>query len=226
MSRVECTVCGWVYKIADGDPETGIAPGTRFEDIPDDWTCPVCGATKDQFVPLEEVTIEQAIRTAIAYETRVRDLYDSGKDMVTDATARRVLEVLCREENWHLEYLNRCLAEWERTGRVSSEPLSTAVPPRTVIEAAISGLRQRLQGAKGTRPDAELDLLKRALAVEIDTSDFYRQLVASLAGEAQALFQRFLEIEQGHQALVAAQIDSVTGLGFWFDTREFDLEAG
>ncbi len=172
------------------------------------------------------MTIEQAIRTAIEYETRVRDLYDSGKGMVTDATAQRVLEVLCREENWHLEYLNRCLAEWERSKRVSAEPLATAVPPRPVIEAAMSDLRQRLHGAKGTRPDAELDLLKRALTVEIDTSNFYRELVASLSGEAQALFQRFLEIEEGHQALVAAQIDSVTGLGFWFDTREFDLEAG
>ncbi len=54
MSRFECTVCAWVYKVADGDPETGIAPGTPFEDIPDEWICPVCGATKDQFIPLEE----------------------------------------------------------------------------------------------------------------------------------------------------------------------------
>ncbi|MDD5154665.1 MAG: rubredoxin [Desulfovibrionales bacterium] len=49
MDKYECTVCGYVYDPDIGDPDNGIAPGTRFEDLPDDWTCPVCGATKDQF---------------------------------------------------------------------------------------------------------------------------------------------------------------------------------
>lgn len=49
MGKYECTVCGYVYDPADGDPDNGIDPGTEFEDLPDDWVCPVCGATKDQF---------------------------------------------------------------------------------------------------------------------------------------------------------------------------------
>jgi len=49
MDRYVCSVCGYVYDPAEGDPENGIAPGTNFEDLPDDWSCPVCGATKDQF---------------------------------------------------------------------------------------------------------------------------------------------------------------------------------
>jgi rubredoxin len=49
MDKYECTVCGYVYNPKDGDPDNGIAPGTPFEDLPDDWTCPVCGASKDQF---------------------------------------------------------------------------------------------------------------------------------------------------------------------------------
>lgn len=44
-----CTVCGYVYDPALGDPDGGIKPGTAFEDIPADWVCPVCGASKDQF---------------------------------------------------------------------------------------------------------------------------------------------------------------------------------
>jgi len=48
-SRYVCTVCGYVYDPAKGDPDSGIAPGTRFEDIPDSWVCPVCGAAKSQF---------------------------------------------------------------------------------------------------------------------------------------------------------------------------------
>jgi rubredoxin len=44
-----CVVCGFVYDEADGLPEEGIAPGTRWEDIPEDWVCPDCGVTKSDF---------------------------------------------------------------------------------------------------------------------------------------------------------------------------------
>ncbi|MFP4295670.1 MAG: FAD-dependent oxidoreductase, partial [Halothiobacillaceae bacterium] len=46
-----CRTCGWIYDPAEGDPDSGIAPGTRFEDIPEDWMCPLCGVTKADFEP-------------------------------------------------------------------------------------------------------------------------------------------------------------------------------
>lgn len=46
-----CVVCGHVYDEAEGDPDTGIAPGTLWADVPDDWVCPECGATKEDFDP-------------------------------------------------------------------------------------------------------------------------------------------------------------------------------
>ncbi len=49
MDKYVCTICGYVYDPAEGDLDNGVEPGTSFEDIPDDWTCPICGATKDQF---------------------------------------------------------------------------------------------------------------------------------------------------------------------------------
>lgn len=48
MSKYVCALCGYVYDPAIGDDE-GIEPGTPFEDLPDSWTCPVCGATKEDF---------------------------------------------------------------------------------------------------------------------------------------------------------------------------------
>ncbi len=48
-----CKVCNWVYDEAAGDPEHGLASGTAFADIPDDWYCPECGVTKADFEPLE-----------------------------------------------------------------------------------------------------------------------------------------------------------------------------
>lgn len=49
MDKWVCSVCGYVYDPQEGDPDNGVVPGTAFEDLPDDWTCPVCGATKDLF---------------------------------------------------------------------------------------------------------------------------------------------------------------------------------
>lgn len=49
MEKWECTVCGYIYDPAKGDPDGGVAPGTKFEDIPNSWVCPECGVTKDNF---------------------------------------------------------------------------------------------------------------------------------------------------------------------------------
>jgi len=54
MAKYRCTVCGYIYDPELGDPDGGIAPGTSFEDIPDDWECPVCGAAKSEFEKVEE----------------------------------------------------------------------------------------------------------------------------------------------------------------------------
>ena len=49
MEKWKCLVCGYIYDPVKGDPDHGVVPGTRFEDIPDSWVCPECGVTKDNF---------------------------------------------------------------------------------------------------------------------------------------------------------------------------------
>ena len=49
MKRYKCTICGYVYDPVEGDPDGGIDPGTPFEDVPEDWECPVCGVRKSDF---------------------------------------------------------------------------------------------------------------------------------------------------------------------------------
>lgn len=53
MQKYECVACGYVYDPAKGDPDNGVAPGTKFEDVPDSWVCPECGVGKDQFEPVK-----------------------------------------------------------------------------------------------------------------------------------------------------------------------------
>ncbi|SKA80020.1 rubredoxin [Desulfobaculum bizertense] len=49
MDNYVCTLCGYVYDPEQGDPDNGVAPGTSFDDLPDDWVCPICGAPKTDF---------------------------------------------------------------------------------------------------------------------------------------------------------------------------------
>jgi rubredoxin len=54
MDKWQCLLCGYVYDPEVGDPDQDIPPGTPFEDLPEDWTCPDCGATKEDFERVEE----------------------------------------------------------------------------------------------------------------------------------------------------------------------------
>ena len=53
MKKYMCLICGWIYDEALGSPDDGLPPGTRWEDVPPNWTCPECGARKDDFEMIE-----------------------------------------------------------------------------------------------------------------------------------------------------------------------------
>ncbi|NSW58334.1 MAG: rubredoxin [Armatimonadetes bacterium] len=54
MQKWVCDVCGYIYDPAEGDPDNGVEPGTAWEDVPEDWVCPECFVSKDDFSPYEE----------------------------------------------------------------------------------------------------------------------------------------------------------------------------
>jgi len=54
MQKYVCEICGYIYDPEKGDPDSGIEPGTPFEEIPEDWSCPQCSATKSQFEPMKQ----------------------------------------------------------------------------------------------------------------------------------------------------------------------------
>ena len=53
MQKYKCGVCGYIYDPEAGDPENGVEPGTAWEDVPEDWVCPECFVSKDQFEPVD-----------------------------------------------------------------------------------------------------------------------------------------------------------------------------
>jgi len=54
LKKYKCTICGYIYDPENGDPDSGIPAGTPFEELPDNWVCPICGAPKEQFEEVKE----------------------------------------------------------------------------------------------------------------------------------------------------------------------------
>jgi len=172
------------------------------------------------------MTLEDAIRTAIEYEVNVRNVYRDAVQKISDETGRHVLEKLAEEEQDHVDYLTERLREWKESGTVNIKDIPRSLPQPEVIQEGVKALQEKMSRSAGGVADQESDLrmLERALEVEQQTSSFYERMVQELAPESREMFQRFLEIEKGHLAIVEAEIDSVSGMGFWFGFAEFDLE--
>ena len=169
------------------------------------------------------MTLEEAIVTALDYEVRVRNHYARAAEETTDARGKEIFSVLAEEEQHHVDYLQSRLEQWRSSSKVSAAIIKTMLPnPQWLREGKAKMHKISLDGGY----DHEIALLKDALKLEEEVSGHYRKLVGELAGEGQAMFRRFMEIEEGHTAIVQAEIDALQGDGFWFSLREFDLEAG
>ena len=167
------------------------------------------------------MTIEEAIKTALEYETRIRDIYQEAAENVSDPAGRRILTMLRDDEENHIAYLRSRLELWEKTGTLSPKKLESIIPPAHVIERGTKKVadlmpRQLIAG--------EQDILSRALKAEIETSRFYRQMVNEMSGDIKQMFSHFLEIEENHIAAVQFELDYVMKSGYWFDFKEFDME--
>ena len=170
------------------------------------------------------IGLDEAIQTAIEFEKKVYKVYADAMDKIDDPVGRKVFKQLSLEEAQHVSYLQHRLDEWQASGRIDVQELATVVPDKERIAEGRKRITRTIQGGKPA--STEIEYLKNAFAVEKETSDFYRRMVSELSGDGQQLFDRFMEIEEGHVAIVQAEIDSVQGMGFWFDMMEFDLEGG
>ena len=170
------------------------------------------------------MNLEQAITTALAYEARVHATYAEAVETAENDVARKVFLTLRDEEFGHIKYLRERLEEWRSTGKIEIVDLETVLVPKVAIEQGAAKLRDTIQGGGPGASGAELESLKKALDVEVETSEFYAKVVGTLDADGKKLFERFVEIEQGHVAIVQAEMDLVLGSGFWFDTAEFSLE--
>ncbi|HDS02021.1 MAG TPA: hypothetical protein ENO22_13080 [candidate division Zixibacteria bacterium] len=167
------------------------------------------------------MTLEEAIKMALEYETKVRDTYIDAARKASDDTGKRIFKVLGEEEQGHINYLQSRLAEWQKTGKITTEKLDTVVPSKKAIEDGVKKLDKEM-----SRSDygSEMEMLRKALELEIETSSFYQRMVDEM-GEEGKMFEHFMKIEEGHKAIVQAEIDYLSKTGYFFDFQEFSMES-
>ena len=167
------------------------------------------------------MTPEEAIKTAIEYETKIRDLYIEAVQEITDPVGKRIFQALGDDEQYHLDYLEERLSEWKTTGKLSVEKLESAIPSKEIIKREVDKLKATMsEEDRGL----EQQMLGKALKMEIETSDFYKKMVDKTSGKEQEMFAQFLEIEDAHINAVQAELDYIMKTGYWFDFKEFDME--
>jgi rubrerythrin len=167
--------------------------------------------------------LDNAIRTALEYEAGVHKAYREAMDKTSDEAGKRVFRALADEEMGHIKYLKERLDEWQQTGKINVKKLGTSIPTKEAINKNLLDVRKTVK-PKATKLTLELELLKKALVAERKTSLFYREMVSKLDGDGQQLFRRFVEIEEGHEAIVQAEIDCVSNSGIFLGSLEFSLE--
>jgi rubrerythrin len=167
------------------------------------------------------MNLEEAIKTAVRYETKIRDVYRVSAQKVAEPAGKSFLETMAEDEQRHLDYLLERLQHWEKTGKLTLPKLETVIPSDESIARQMGRFKSEM--SKKARGDQKR-ILSRALKVEIETSDFYKNMVSEMNGQSQALFARFLVIENRHIAAVQMQLDYASRTGYWFDMKEFDME--
>lgn len=167
------------------------------------------------------MTLEEAIKTAIEYEIRIRDIYRHAEASVDDEIGRRLFDTLGRDEQHHIDFLQHKLVQLRNTGKMDSDRLDSAVPSADTIAWESARIKSLMaKDFLGIRRQ----MLSKALEAEIETSAFYSKMVDELPAEGQALFERFLEIENNHIKTVQFELDYLSKTGYWFDFKEFDME--
>lgn len=153
-----CRACGYVYDEAKGDPDGGLAPGTRFDDIPDDWACPLCGVSKADFEPYVATVVRQAAAALPVAMGGAR--HDPGVVIVGGGRAGWQVAQALRERDAALPItlVAACSADVYDKPTLSVAMARGLAPERIVRESAADAA-QRL-GVK---------LVADAIAVRIDT---------------------------------------------------------
>ncbi len=159
--------------------------------------------------------------TALEYEVKIRDVYKDAATIVDDDRGKAIFQALAVDEQGHIDFLNYGLDQLRKDETIDIEKLSTSIPDKKSVEKNLDRIKsqipQQMLGDIKT-------VLRSALVMEKETSEYYRQSAAKARGEIKAILEKFLEIETRHEDVVQIELDHAMQNGIWFNFMEVDLE--
>lgn len=167
MKKYKCMVCGYIYDPGEGDETQGIAKNTPFDKLPEDWTCPVCGATKDQFEEIQVEDFQKILTDAMEIELNGIELYKTASEKTDDKQAKEVFDFLPKEEFQHFKALKQML-EAVKEGKEIVVALNGEMPLNRAIFS--DEFRKNLIGK-----NYEFSAISTGLILEKNSMDFYRK---------------------------------------------------
>jgi rubrerythrin len=173
------------------------------------------------------ISLEEALKTAIVFEEGIYGTYIDAQRKTNDPAAKKTLAVMAEEEKGHVNYLKDRLAEWRQSGKVTDKKLASILPSPEAIRQGLKSVQSKLHGtsqASQLGHSDDMRLLNSLLEAETAAHKFYADMVARLDGDGKELFRQFLASEDGHVAMVQAEIDALSGSGYWFDVAEVRFE--
>lgn len=164
---------------------------------------------------------EEIFVNALKYEEKIRDLYLSAVEKVDDQRGKVIFQTLADDEQSHIDFLNYSLKQLKESDTIDVNKLQTPIPSSTQYAPALERMLTKI-------PDQMLgdvkSVLNSALQLEKETSNFYRNACSKTEGQIQAIFRKFLEIEERHVEVVQIELDHAMNNGIWFNFMEYDME--
>lgn len=158
---------------------------------------------------------------ALDFEKKIRDLYISAESTVDDERGKAIFRGLAKDEQSHIDFLEAGLETLKNDGVIDSAGLATTIPDvqsnHTQIEKMKTRIPERMLG------DIKM-VLSRALQMEQQTTDFYKDAAQKTEGHVRRVMEKFIEIEQRHTEVVRMELDHASNSGFWFDFMEVSME--
>jgi rubrerythrin len=159
--------------------------------------------------------------TALEYEIKIRDLYTDAARSIDDERGKAIFHALAVDEQGHVDFLNYSLSQLQNNKTIDINKLSTTIPDRTSVEKNLEHLKAQIP--RQMLGDIKT-VLRSALTMEKETSEYYRRSAAESEGAIKAILQKFVAIEVRHEDVVQIELDHAIHNGIWFNFMEVDLE--
>jgi rubrerythrin len=166
----------------------------------------------------------EAIETAIQIEKDGLAFYTAAARQTGDPEGKRMFQTLAKDERAHLELFENAREALLKGAPWLSPEQVAAISPRRSIRQPIFPTGDQVEAIE--IPEYQLDALRRGIRAEEDSIAFYREQVRQTDDlDGKAMYAYLVEQEEGHRVILQGEYDYLTHTGFWFDVREFDLEA-